>query len=51
MTIAIIGCMDRRLNGFFEELRDKSVRENPGERVYIVRGYRCGGENPLRAEC
>jgi carbonic anhydrase len=37
MTIAIIGCMDRRLNGFFEELRDKSVRENPGERVYIVR--------------
>jgi carbonic anhydrase len=37
MTIAIIGCMDRRLNLFFEGLRDKTITDNPGENVYILR--------------
>ncbi len=37
MTIAIVGCMDRRLNLFFEELRDKTISENPSEKVYIIR--------------
>ncbi len=37
MTIVIIGCMDRRLNGFFDELRDNVAVENPGEKIYIVR--------------
>ncbi|MGA2800488.1 MAG: hypothetical protein ABSE71_04140 [Candidatus Micrarchaeaceae archaeon] len=37
MAIAIIGCMDRRLNPFFEELRDKALRDAPNEKVYIIR--------------
>lgn len=37
MAIAIIGCMDRRLNIFFEELRNKVLEENPNESVYIIR--------------
>lgn len=37
MTIAIIGCMDRRLNGFFEQLREDILKEHPGEQVYIIR--------------
>ena len=37
MTIAIIGCMDRRLNTFFESLRDRTLKETPNEKVYIIR--------------
>lgn len=37
MTIAIVGCMDRRLNAFFEELRNDALKEKPEERVYIIR--------------
>jgi carbonic anhydrase len=37
MTVAIIGCMDRRLNGFFDDLRNDIIQKNPGEKVYIVR--------------
>jgi carbonic anhydrase len=37
MAVAIIGCMDRRLNIFFEELRNKVLAENPNESVYIIR--------------
>jgi carbonic anhydrase len=37
MTVAIIGCMDRRLNGFFEELRNKVLASKPDEKVYIIR--------------
>ena len=37
MTIAIIGCMDRRLNGFFEDLRSRVMNDNPSEKVYIIR--------------
>ena len=37
MAIAIIGCMDRRLNGFFETTRDHVLADNPRENVYIIR--------------
>ena len=37
MAIAIIGCMDRRLNGFFEGLRGEVLKNNPDEKVYIIR--------------
>jgi carbonic anhydrase len=37
MTIAIIGCMDRRLNEFFENMREGIIRERPGEDVYLIR--------------
>jgi carbonic anhydrase len=37
MTVAIIGCMDRRLNLFFENVRNKVLTENPNENVYIIR--------------
>lgn len=37
MAIAIIGCMDRRLNAFFEELRNDVLKTNPTDKVYIIR--------------
>jgi len=37
MTIAIVGCMDRRLNTYFENLRDKIIASDPKETVYIIR--------------
>ena len=37
MPIAIIGCMDRRLNKFFEEHRNRVPEENANELVYIIR--------------
>jgi carbonic anhydrase len=37
MAVAIVGCMDRRLNGFFEGLRNEILVNNPNEKVYIVR--------------
>ncbi len=37
MTIAIIGCMDRRLNLFFEDAREHVLSSNPGSEVYIIR--------------
>ena len=35
--IAMVGCMDSRLNLFFEELRDSLIEKNPGAPVYIIR--------------
>ncbi len=46
MAIAIIGCMDSRLNGFFEELREKVSIDNPGQKVYIIRDVG-GGVNAV----
>ncbi|MGD0728973.1 MAG: hypothetical protein ABR981_02760 [Candidatus Micrarchaeaceae archaeon] len=37
MTIAIIGCMDRRLNSFFEEIRNNVLKDNPNEKIYTIR--------------
>src|SRR5271169_1680163 len=37
MAIAIIGCMDRRLNGFFEDARENVLNANSDEKVYIIR--------------
>lgn len=37
MTIAIVGCMDRRLNGFFENIRNDILKDLPDEKVYIIR--------------
>jgi hypothetical protein len=37
MAIAIIGCMDRRLNNFFEDCRSNILSESPNEKVYIIR--------------
>lgn len=37
MTVAIIGCMDRRLNLFFDETRDSVLAANPGEKIYLIR--------------
>ena len=37
MAIGIIGCMDRRLNLFFDETKDSVMAANPGEKVYLIR--------------
>lgn len=36
-TIAIVGCMDRRLNLFFEKERDRIAADNPDNNVYVLR--------------
>lgn len=38
--------MDRRLNGFFEEIRDSVLADNPNEKVYIIRDVG-GGVNAV----
>ncbi len=37
MAVAIIGCMDRRLNLFFEGIRGEVLKKHHSEKVYIIR--------------
>ena len=37
MAVAMLGCMDRRMNAFFDEQYDRIKADNPDEDIYIVR--------------